>query len=162
VATAGENRGRARDPEIDARILGAANRHLAGVGYEAMSLTAAALEMAADAGPAASSCDPLADLVSELSDFQRGASLPGRLSLVGTMLQDSTAPTLRARYQAQVIAPRRARLLGILRRAGQLGLIDPDADLDVAITLCTGSWYARALAGLEPPENWPQRTAANG
>ncbi|HWG24535.1 TetR/AcrR family transcriptional regulator [Actinospica sp.] len=184
MATAGEHRGRARDPEIDTRILTVANRHLAGVGYEAMSLTAvareagttrqalyrrwptkaalaaAALEMSADAGPAASSRDPLADLAAELSDFQRGVSRPGRLSLVGTMLQDSTAPALRARYQAQIIAPRRARLLGILRRAGTLGLIDPEADLEVAITLCTGSWYARALAGLEPPENWPQRTAA--
>jgi AcrR family transcriptional regulator len=183
VATAGQHRGRARDPEIDARILAVANRQLAGVGYEALSLTAvareagttrqalyrrwptkaalaaAALEMTADAGPAASSPDPLADLVAELTDFRRGVSMPGRLSLVGTMLQDSTAPALRARYQAQVIAPRRARLLGILRRARQLGLIDPEADLEVAITLCTGSWYARALAGLEPPENWPRRTA---
>jgi AcrR family transcriptional regulator len=184
VATVGEHRGRARDPEIDARVLAVANRHLAGVGYEAMSLTAVAreagttrqalyrrwptkaalaaavLELAADAGPAAASHDPLADLVAELSDFQRGVSRPGRLSLVGTMLQDSTASALRARYQAQVIAPRRARLLGILRRARKLGLIDPQADLEVAITLCTGSWYARALAGLDPPENWPQRTAA--
>ena len=184
MATAGQHRGRARDPEIDARILAVANQQLAGVGYEALSLTAvareagttrqalyrrwptkaalaaAALEMAADAGPAALSADPLADLVAELSDFRRGVSRPGRLSLVGTMLQDSTAPALRARYQAQVIAPRRARLLGILRRARRLGLIDAEADLEVAITLCTGSWYARALAGLEPPENWPQRTAA--
>lgn len=160
-----------------------ANQHLAGVGYEALSLTAvareagttrqalyrrwptkaalaaAALEVIADAGPEASSSDPLADLVAELTDYQHGVSRPGRLSLVGTMLQDSTAPALRARYQAQVIAPRRARLLGILRRARHLGLIDPDADLEIAITLCTGSWYARALAGLEPPENWPQRTA---
>jgi len=181
---AGEQRGRARDPEIDARILAVANRQLADVGYKSLSLTAvareagttrqalyrrwptkaalaaAALEMSADAGPAASSHDPLADLVAELSDFQRGVSRPGRLSLVGTMLQDSTDLALRARYQAQIIAPRRARLLGILRRARQLSLIDPEADLEVAITLCTGSWYARALAGLDPPENWPQRTAA--
>lgn len=183
MATAGENRGRARDPEIDARILAVANRQLADVGYKALSLTAvareagttrqalyrrwptkaalaaAALEMSADAGPAASSRDPLSDLVAELSDFQRGVSKPGRLSLVGTMLQDSTDPALRARYQAQIIAPRRARLLGILRRARQLGLIDAEADLEVAITLCTGSWYARALAGLDPPESWPRRTA---
>ncbi len=38
--------------------------------------------------------------------------------------------------------------------------IDSDADLEVAITLCTGSWYARALAGLPPPPDWPGRTAA--
>ena len=76
------------------------------------------------------------------------------------MLQDATAPEARARYQARVIAPRRARIRAILEHAGQLGLIDADADLEVAVSLCTGSWYARALAGQPPPENWPARTAA--
>jgi hypothetical protein len=103
--------------------------------------------------------DPLADLAAELADFQRGVSRPGRMSLVGAMLQDSTAPEARERYQAQVIAPRRRRLRVILERAQQLGLIDPGADLDVAVTMCTGSWYARALAGDDPPPDWPARTA---
>ncbi|HWG63712.1 MAG TPA: TetR/AcrR family transcriptional regulator C-terminal ligand-binding domain-containing protein [Streptosporangiaceae bacterium] len=82
------------------------------------------------------------------------------MSLVGTMLQDSTAPAPRARYQADVIAPRRRRIRATLLRAQQLGLIDPCADLEVAVTLCTGSWYARALAGDPPPPDWPARTAA--
>jgi len=38
-------------------------------------------------------------------------------------------------------------------------MIDADADLDVAVTMCTGSWYARALAGSRPLRNWPLRTA---
>jgi AcrR family transcriptional regulator len=177
-------RGRARDPRIDERILAVAARHLAAHGYEAMSLAAiaheadttrqalyrrwpdkaslaaAALHSAVDAVPAAASEDPLADLAAELADFQRGVSQPGRLSLVGAMLQDSTAPDLRARYRAEVIAPRRRRIRAILRRAQQLGLIDPHADLQVAVTLATGSWYARALATSTPPPHWPQRTAA--
>jgi AcrR family transcriptional regulator len=184
MSSSGQRRGRARDPDIDARVLAVASRHLSTLGYEAMSLAAVAQEAgttrqavyrrwptkaslasaavlaAADAGTAADSTDPFADLVSELADFQRGVSIPGRLSLVGTMLQDSTAPELRARYRARVIAPRRGRIRAILERARQLGLIDADADLEVAVTLCTGSWYARALAGQEPPENWPARTAA--
>lgn len=122
-------------------------------------LAAAALVAAADVRLAYSSEDPLADLVAELADFQRGVSLPGRLSLAGTMLQDSTAPELRARYQAQVIAPRRRRIRAILERARELALIDAEADLDVAATLGTGSWYARALAGQEPPLDWPARVA---
>lgn len=161
-----------------------ANRHLSAHGYEAMSLAAvaqeagttrqalyrrwpdkaslaaAALQVAADAGPAATSGDPLSDLTAELADFQRGVSRPGRLSLAGTMLQDSTAPELLTRYRADVVAPRRGRILSILQRAQRLSLIDADADLEIAITLCTGSWYARALAGLAPPRNWPARTAA--
>jgi AcrR family transcriptional regulator len=176
-------RGRARDPGIDARVIAAANRHLSAYGYEAMSLAAvaeeagttrqalyrrwpdkaslaaAALAAAADAGPQVRSDDPLADLIAELTDFRRGVSRPGRLSLVGTMLQDTTAPELLTRYRAQVITPRRRRILAILHHARELGLIDQDADLEVAITLCTGCWYARALAGLAPPRNWPTRTA---
>lgn len=176
-------RGRARDPSIDARILDVANRHLSNAGYEAMSLTAvaeeaqttrqalyrrwpsksslaaAALTAAEDASPTVSSENPLDDLAGELADFQRGVSRPGRLSLVGTMLQQSTALDLRARYQARVIAPRRQRIRAILDRALELGLIDPEADLDIAVTLCTGSWYAGALAGSPPPPQWPIRTA---
>jgi len=184
TSTAEQRRGRARDPDIDARVLAVANRHLATHGYEAMSLTAVAheaqttrqalyrrwptkaslaadtLHAAVDAGPDGPSEDPLADLVAELANFQRGVSRPGRLSLVGTMLQDNTAPEVLARYRAQVVAPRRGRIRAILDRARRLGLIDPDADIDVAVTLCTGSWYGRALAEPLPPPNWPARTAA--
>lgn len=177
-------RGRARDPEIDARVLEVANRHLSALGYEAMSLAAvaqeagttrqalyrrwpdkaslaaAALQAAIEAGPATTSEDPLAALVAELSDFQRGVSRPGRLSLVGTMLQDGTAPEALTRYRSAVVAPRRRRILAILKRAQELGLIDGDADLEIAVSMCTGSWYGRALAGVAPPDNWPARTAA--
>jgi len=181
---AGRPRGRTRDPRIDARLLAAAHRHLSALGYEAMSvaavaeeagttrqalyrrwpdkasLAADALQAAAEAGPEVVTGDPLADLAAELADFQRGVSRPGRLSLVGTMLQDSTAPEARARYQARVIAPRRRRIRAILERAQRLGLIDVGADLDVAVTMATGSWYARALAGDDPPPGWPARAAA--
>lgn len=177
-------RGRARDTEIDDRVLEVAHRHLSALGYESLSvaavaqeagttrqavyrrwptkasLAADALKAAADAGPEVATSDPLADLAAELADFRRGVSRPGRLSLVGTMLQDSTAPEARQRYQAQIIAPRRQRIRAILERAQRLGLIDADADLEVAVTLGTGSWYARALAGQAPPPDWPARAAA--
>jgi AcrR family transcriptional regulator len=175
--------GRARDPEIDARVLAVAGRHLANLGYEAMSLAAVAHEagttrqalyrrwpdkaslaadalVAAEARQEADTSDPLADLTAELTDFQRAVSKPGRLSLVGTMLQDATAPEARARYQTRIVAPRRARIAAILERARELSMIDADADLEVAVTLCTGSWYARALAGEQAPPDWPARTAA--
>ncbi len=113
-----------------------------------------------DAGPEGPSEDPLADLIAELANFQHGVSRPGRLSLVGTMLQDNTAPEVLAHYRAQVVAPRRGRIRAVLDRAQRLSLIDSDTDLDVAVTLCTGSWYGRALAEPQPPPNWPARTAA--
>lgn len=152
-------------------------------GYEAMSLTAIAQEaqttrqalyrrwptkasLATDALDAAAdpefenpTQDVLADLTAELANFERGVSRPGRLSLVGAMLQDSTAPQVLERYRDRVVAPRRSRIRAILERAQQLQLIDQDADIEVALTLCTGSWYARALAESLPPPNWPTRTA---
>ena len=175
--------GRARDPLIDARILAIAREQLSASGYDAMSLAAVAhaagttrqalyrrwatkADLAAavvsdtvDTGKGTPTDAPFDDLVAELKNFQHGVSRPGRMSLVGTMLQDNTSPELRSRYQEQVIAPRRFRIRSYLLRAQQLGLIDSNADLDVAVTLCTGSWYARALAGIAPPHDWPRRTA---
>ena len=119
TARAERKPGRARDPGIDARVLAVASRHLASLGYEAMSLAAVAHEAgttrqalyrrwngkaslaadallaAAEARPQAATASPLADLTAELTDFQQGVSLPGRLSLAGTMLQDATAPEAR-------------------------------------------------------------------
>ncbi len=176
--------GRSRDPRIDARILAIAREQLSASGYEALSLTAVAhaagttrqalyrrwpskadlaaavVSTSVDSETAVATDDPYEALVAELVDFQRGVSRPGRMSLVGTMLQDNTATELRSRYQEQVIAPRRARLRAYLLRAQELRLIDATADLEVAVTLCTGSWYSRALAGIAPPRDWPQRTAA--
>jgi AcrR family transcriptional regulator len=104
--------------------------------------------------------DPLAALVAELRDFVAGVSRPGRMSLVGAMLQETADPGVVERYRARVIAPRRARIMAILRDAQERNLVDRDADLEVAVTMCTGSWYGRALAGDPPPPDWPRRAAA--
>lgn len=176
--------GRVRDAAIDARVLEVARLHLSRDGFEGMSLTAVAQEAGTtrqalyrrwpakadlasavvasivDApGSAAAPAEPFDALVAELHDFARGVSMPGRLSLVGAMLQDTADPAVVARYRAHVIAPRRVRLDAILQRAREQRLVDQDADLEVALTMCTGSWYGRALAGDPPPPDWPRRTA---
>lgn len=175
--------GRQRDDTIDRRVLDVGRRHFAMYGYESLSVAAIAQEAGttrqalyrrwpdkatlvdaivsemSDATSAVSSNDPFIDLVAELSDFQHGVSQEGRLSLVGTMLQDTTSPAVRAKYQAQVIAPRRERIRIILQRAIDLGLLNADADIEIALTMCTGSWYGRALAGNAVPSEWPLRTS---
>lgn len=104
--------------------------------------------------------DPYGDLVAEFTDFAWGVSGPGRLFLVGTMLQDTTDSAVQEGYRAQVVAPRRRRIRTILEQAQRLELVDADADLEIAVTLGTGSWYARALAGDPVPADWAVRTAA--
>ena len=174
--------GRPRDTAIDAAVLTVARHHLATRGYDAMSvaavaeeagtnrqalyrrwpskadLAAAAVASLADSGAVATD-DPFADLVRELEDFRRGVSRPDGLSMVGTMLQRTTDPELRAAYRRRLVGPRRARLRAVLERAVALGLLDADADLDAALPMLTGSFYGRALAVDQPIPRWAERTA---
>jgi len=177
-------RGRPRSAGIDAAVLATAQRHLAQHGYDAMSLVAvaeeagttrqavyrrwqtkadlatAAIAALSQAGQRQPTNDPFADLVRELDAFQEGVSRPDGISMVGTMLLGSTDPQLVSLYRERVVRPRRARLRAILQRARAAGLLDGDSDLDLAVTMLTGSWYAHALAGGPPPKRWARRTAA--
>lgn len=175
--------GRPRDRELDERILDVARRHLARLGYESMSVvaiadeagttrqavyrrwpskadlaTAAIVAMAGESSAAATG-DPFGDLIAELGSFRQHAQGTDGLSMVGTMLIDATDPQLVALYRERVVLPRRARLRTILERARHAGQLDADADVELAVSMLTGSWYARALAGDPPPPDWPRRAA---
>lgn len=102
---------------------------------------------------------PFDALVGELEHFRHCITLAGSLPVAGLMLTDGVDDEVRDRYRDQVVAPRRARIRSCLERAVDLGLVDPDADVTVATTFLTGSWYAFALAGTVPPVDWPRRTA---
>ncbi len=165
-------------------MLAVAVVHLAQAGYDAMSVAAVAEEAGttrqavyrrwpskADLATAAIASlaghdrrtpgdDSYEDLVEELRAFQRGVSRPDGISMVGTMLSGGTDPDLVDLYRSRVVAPRRRALLEVLRRAVADGRIDGDADLGVAVTMLTGSWYARALSGDAVPRGWAERTAA--
>ena len=184
MATSKPGAGRPRDVTIDEAVLEATRRHLGAHGYDATSVVAIAdeagttrqavyrrwpskadLATAAIAGMSRAAQrpdtdDPFADLVEELTAFHRGVSRPNGVSMVGSMLQDGTDAELRALYRARIVAPRRARLRHILRRAVDAGLLDADADIDYAVAACTGTFYALQLAGAPVTKHWPQRTAA--
>ena len=175
--------GRPRDTSIDDRVLAIARRHLAEHGYEGLSLAAVAgeakttrptlyrrwpgkAELATAAIAALSRAedrpatdDPFADLVHELEAFRRGISRPDGLSLVGTMLQRRTDPTLRRLYRERIVAPRRSRLRAILEHGLAAGALR-GGDLDLAVASLTGTFYALALAG-PVPADWPRRAAAH-
>ncbi len=161
-----------------------ARRHLAQNGYDGMSFSAvaeeagttrqalyrrwptkadlatAAVAAMSQAGERTPSDDPYADLVRELESFRRGISRPDGVSMVGTMLLRSTDPGLVALYRERLVAPRRARLREILERGVERGLLAPEPDLDAALGMFTGSWYARSLEGGQQLAGWAERTAA--
>jgi AcrR family transcriptional regulator len=165
-------------------VLEEARRALAAVGYDALSVsavagaagttrqavsrrwrskadlaTAAIASMSAAADRPATD-DPFADLVEELEAFRRGITRPDGLSMIGTMLLTSADPALVTLFRERIVAPRRRRILAILRRARERGMLADDADLRIAVSAFTGSWYALALAGQAPPRDWAVRVAA--
>lgn len=165
-------------------VLAVARRHLACVGYEAMSLAAVAEEAGttrqalyrrwsdkADLATAAIASmsgvderadtdDPHADLVRELQAFRSGVTRRNGISLVGSMLQESLDPKLVERFRERLVVPRRRRIRHILERARELGLVAENADLDYATAAATGVLYSLALAGSPIGTDWPSRTAA--
>jgi AcrR family transcriptional regulator len=183
VSDGTSSRGRPRDGSIDERVLEAACQHLARVGYDAMALASVAEEAGttrqaiyrrwpskADLATAAIASlaershpeptgDHFADLVAELESFRRGITRPDGLSMVGSMLIESTDRELVHLFRQRVVAPRRRRITAILERARADGLLDPDADVELAVTTFTGSWYARALASDRALRAWPVRMA---
>jgi AcrR family transcriptional regulator len=175
--------GRPRDPDIDRAVLDSTRHHLAQHGYDAMSVIA----VAADAGTSRQAIyrrwptkadlataaiagmsqahqrpdtdDPFADLVDELAAFGRGVARPNGISMVGSMLQAGTDPELRSLFRDRIVIPRRRRLMHILQRASTAGLIDDDANLEIAVAACTGTFYATYLANSAIPADWHLQTA---
>ena len=175
--------GRPRDADIDTAVIAVAQQHLARFGYEGMSvasvaseagttrqalyrrwatkadLATAAIAHLAQAAEHPDSADPYADLVAELTTFHRGVTRPNGISLVGSMLQEATDPELRDLFLRRLVLPRRRRLRQILRRGVEAGLLDAEADVDLAVAACTGTLYALLLTGQAIPRTWPRRTA---
>lgn len=177
-------RGRPRDRSIDLGVLQAALAELSRRGYAGFSLTAVAeaagttrpaiyrrwpgkdalvvdaIAHLAAVDPPTRPGPPYEDLVTELEHFRHCISEAGALPVAALMLGDGVDPEVRARYQDLVVAPRRARLRSILADARDRGLLAADADLALAGSLPTGSWYSLALAQVPPPDDWARRTAS--
>lgn len=164
--------GRPRDPETEARILDVALRHLARDGYSRMSMDAIAAEAGASkptlyrrwaskadlataaiqtirfAEPPFDTGSIPGDLEAALANFSRSLLRPNGLSLIGTVLaEEEHTPDLIRLFRERLVAPRRAILRAILERARKRKELRPNADLDAAINLLVGAFYARYLAG---------------
>jgi AcrR family transcriptional regulator len=178
-------RGRPRNPALDDRILRAALAQMAGHGYVDMSVDAvaaaagvtkptlylrykskadlatAALSAFRAAEPPAATGRARADLVTYLANFRRSLLRPNGLAMIGSvLLEEHRTPELIARFRERVVAPRRAGLRAILDRGVAKGDVRHGADLDAAVNLLIGSFYARYLTGEGIPADWPGRVVA--
>lgn len=178
-------RGRPRDPALEDRILRAALAQMAEHGYADMSVDAvaaaagvtkptlylryrskadlatAALAAFRAAEPPAATGRTRADLVTYLANFRRSLLRPNGLAMIGSvLLEERRTPDLIARFRERVVAPRRAGLRAILERGVAKRDLRRSADLDAAVNLLIGSFYARYLTGEGVPEDWPKRVVA--
>lgn len=184
TAPAPPARGRPRDQAIAEAVLESALAELGAKGYAGFSITAVAeaagttrpavyrrwpdkdalvvdaIAHLADTAPPESSGAPFQDLVAELENFRHCITVAGALPVAGLMLTDGLDATVRRVYLDRVVTPRRSRIRAILDRALADGDLDADADLDLATTCLTGSWYAHGVAGRRPPSDWAPRVAA--
>jgi AcrR family transcriptional regulator len=175
--------GRPRDAAIDEAVIEAALRQLARDGFSGLSLSAVAAEAGtsrpaiyrrwpdkeslvidaiarlAQVAPPPVGHDPFEDLVAELEHFRHCITEAAALPLAGLMLGDGVNDALRAKYHDLVVAPRRARIRSCLQRGIEAGTLDDDADLAIAGTFLTGSWYSLSIARVPPPDDWARRTA---
>lgn len=184
TATPASPPGRPRDAAIDTCVLDAALAELASKGYAGFSLASVAaaagttrpavyrrwkdrtalvidaIAHLADVDPPAVTGDPFTDLVAELEHFRHCITTAAALPLAGLMLADGLEPAIRAQYHERVVMPRRGRLRAILGAGMDAGALPASADLEVAGSFLTGSWYSFALGGASPPDDWARRVAA--
>jgi AcrR family transcriptional regulator len=173
--------GRPRDQRASSAITDAALRQLAELGYAKVSMESVASEAgvaratiyrryrdkadlitAAIAGnnsahlTATPSDDPRADLIAYLDEFDLRFA-ESCLEVVGTLIGSRDDPRAMLLHRQRVVGPRIGYVRTLLERARQLGQLDADADLELALQMLTGSVFARRVAGSPSTPNWAQR-----
>jgi AcrR family transcriptional regulator len=177
--------GRPRTAGADGAILAATLRILAEQGYDRTSLEAVAAEAdvaratiyrrwptKADLVAAAIGClaaealeapsdDPRRFLVDALTGMRDHMERFGCLAIVGSLLaRQGEHPEMLEGFRERVIRPARGRVRAGLERAAAAGLVRPDADLDAAVAMLLGAYFAESLAGRDTGGNWPERVVA--
>jgi len=173
--------GRPRDKETERRILEVTVRLLAEEGYSRMSidgvaaaagvskptiyrrwsgkadLATAAICTIRLAEPEISTGSTVGDLTAALQNFSRSLLRPNGMALVGTVLaEEGHTPELLALFRERLVMPRRTIIRGILERARRHRELRPGVDLDAAVSMLVGAFYARYLATSKVPSRFAQ------
>jgi len=174
--------GRPRDVAAENRILAAALRLLGERGYARMTLEAVAAAAGASKPTAYRRWSGKADLATAalrtlqlgepevrtattrgalagiLRNFRRSLTRPNGVALIGTVLaEEPHNPELLALFRERIVRPRRRALRSVLARARKSGELRKDADIDAAVNLMVGAFYARYLAASAIPSSFPAR-----
>ncbi len=177
------NRGRPRNYSIDQAVLLVTQRNLAVNGYHRMSVDTIAAEAGttkatiykrwsskADLATAAvfafiekeSSPDTgstRGDLVAYLDIFRHRIEQSQGMGIVGALLtEERHNPELLDLFRERILLPRRLLIRRVLERAADRGELRENVDLDTAVGMLIGSYYAEYITGREIPDDWSETT----
>jgi AcrR family transcriptional regulator len=173
--------GRPRDQRASSAITEAALRQLTELGYAKVSMESVASEAgvaratiyrryrdkadlitAAIASNSSTHLDPIpsrdprADLISYLEEFDDRFA-EGCLEVVGTLIGAREDPRALALHRQRVVGPRAEYARSLLEQARSLGQLRPDADLDLAFEMLSGSVFSRRVMGVPSTPGWAER-----
>jgi len=186
VGTASSERrrpGRPRDLRLDASILAEAEKQLRERGYGGMSLesvaagagtTVPALRRRYDSKVALATAvveslrieplraptgaPPRERAIAVLENFRHNLEREHSMALVGTMLvEEGRNPQLLERFRARLVKARRMLLGDALRAGIATGELRAGTDVEVAVNLLIGSFYARYISHGRIPRDWSHR-----
>jgi AcrR family transcriptional regulator len=103
--------------------------------------------------------NPRAALVAFLAGF-RERMLAGGTGVLASILVERGDPGVLDLHRQRVIWPRMAQARALLEAASERGDIRADADLDLALSMIVGSFFATQIAGLDDDEGWAERAVA--
>jgi len=181
----GPARGRPRDPRLDPAILRAAEQQLRERGYggttlesvaaaagttvpslrrryrDKSALVAAVIDSLRIDPLPAPKAPPRARAAAILENFDRNLRRPNSMALLATLLaEEARRPELIERFRERLAKPRRRALREALRLGIAAGELANDLDLDVAVNMLIGSFYARYVSHGTIPANWSRRALA--
>jgi hypothetical protein len=79
------------------------------------------------------------------------------MATLGTVLaEEHHTPELVASWRERLVKPRRSELRHILRRAKERGELRPDANIEAAVAMLVGSYFARYVEHGRVPRDWPK------
>jgi AcrR family transcriptional regulator len=175
MTTIASGRGRPRSAALDERILAVTLEHLRRRGYHDLSMeqvacaagvgkatiyrryhnkadlaTAALASVSSEKFATPLPDDTRAALVEHLRRFESGVATVG-MGALGSLL-DERDPEALELHRERTIRRGEERSRAILRRAQERGEIRADADVDIAMEMLVGSFFARRLNGRDAPD----------
>ena len=77
--------------------------------------------------------------------------------MIGSGLaEEHTTPELLSLFRERIVEPRRNEVREVLEHARERGELREDADVDAAVNMLVGSYYAHYLAGEPFSHDWPE------